>query len=130
MMIPRRHFTQEVSERVWRRARAVYSSTMASQDSASATIGRQSGDEESHATMTPDIDAGIVTFNYMATLEHTEPRCVVEFFPLSACSAVLQSRAFLAQTSTCRREIFRVKDPDRNAINGRLSALRPGVGPS
>ena len=49
--------------------------------------------------MTPDIDAGFVTLNYMTTLEHTEPRCVVEFFPLSACSAVLQSRAFLAQTS-------------------------------
>ena len=33
---------------------------------------------------------------YMATLEHTEPRYVVEFFPFSACSVVLQSRAFLA----------------------------------
>lgn len=36
---------------------------LASQDSASATIGKQSDDEESHAAMTPDIDAGFVTLN-------------------------------------------------------------------
>ena len=30
----------------------------AGQDSASATIGKESDDEESHAAMTPDIDAG------------------------------------------------------------------------
>ena len=36
---------------------------LGSQDSASATIGKQSDDEESHAAMTPDIDAGFVTLN-------------------------------------------------------------------
>ena len=36
---------------------------LASQDSASATIGKHSNDEECHAAMTPDIDTGFVTLN-------------------------------------------------------------------
>ena len=67
---------------------------------------------------------------YMATLEHTEPRYVVEFFPfLSVFGGIAISCFFGANQIHAVDRIYRVKDPDVEAINGRLSALRPGVGP-
>lgn len=68
---------------------------------------------------------------YMATLEHTEPRYVVEFFPfLSVLGGFAISCFFGANQIHAVARIYRAKDPDMKAINGRLSALRPGVGPS
>ena len=69
---------------------------------------------------------------YMATLEHTEPRYLVEFFPfLSVLGGIAISRFFGAnQISAPEDRIGRVKDPDMEAIIGRLSPLSPGVASS
>ena len=68
---------------------------------------------------------------YMATLEHTEPRYVVEFFPfLSVLGGIAISCFFGANQISVVDRICRVKDPDMEAINGRLSPLRPGVASS
>jgi hypothetical protein len=98
------------------------------QDSASATIGKQSDDEESHAAMTPDIDTGFVTLNLHGHARTHRAALGGGIFPsLSVLGGIAISSFFWRKLVTCRR-IFMVKDPDRNAINGRLSALRPGVG--
>jgi Dolichyl-phosphate-mannose-protein mannosyltransferase len=62
---------------------------------------------------------------YMATLEHTEPRYVVEFFPfLSVLGGIAISCFFGAnQTGVLEDQVRGVKDPDMEAINGRLFAL-------
>ena len=67
----------------------------------------------------------------MATLEHTEPRYVVELFPfLSVLGGIAISCFFGANQISVVDRICRVKDPEMEAINGRLSPLRPGVASS
>ena len=60
---------------------------------------------------------------YMATLEHTEPRYVVEFFPfLSVLGGIAISCFFGANEISVVDRICRVKDPDMKAINGPFRA--------
>ena len=68
---------------------------------------------------------------YMATLEHTEPRYVVELFPfLSVLGGIAISGFFGAYQLSVVDRLCRVKNPDMEAINGRRSPLRPGVASS
>ena len=64
----------------------------------------------------------------MATLEPTEPRYVVEFSAfLSVLGGIPISCFFGANQISVVDRICRVKDPDMEAIIGRLSPLSPGV---
>jgi hypothetical protein len=60
---------------------------------------------------------------YMATLEHTEPRYVVEFSAsLSVLGGIAISCFFGTNEISVADRIYRVKDPDMKAINGPFRA--------